>query len=121
MFKELGNMASMLRQAQQVGGKMQEVAGQLKSKRVTGIAGGGMIEVEANGLGEVLKVKIDPSLRGDLKMIEDLIPAAMNQVAEKAKELREKLKKPLEELITDENATKTRWLLIGKNDDRLGN
>jgi DNA-binding YbaB/EbfC family protein len=87
MFKELGNMASMLRQAQQVGGKMQEVAAQLKSKRVTGNAGGGMIEVEANGLGEVLKVKIDPTLRGDLEMIEDLIPAAMNQVAAKAKEL----------------------------------
>ena len=91
MFKELGNMASMLRQAQQVGGKMQEVAGQLKSKRVTGSAGGGMIEVEANGLGEVLKVKIDPSLRGDLEMIEDLIPAAMNQVAAKAKELHMKM------------------------------
>ena len=87
MFKELGNMASMLRQAQQIGGKMQEVAAQLKSKRVTGISGGGMIEVEANGHGEVLKVKIDPTLRGDLEMIEDLIPAAMNQVAAKAKEL----------------------------------
>ena len=87
MFKELGNMASMLRQAQQVGGKMQEVAAQLKSKRVTGSAGGGMIEVEANGHGEILKVKIDPTLRGDLEMIEDLLPAAMNQVAAKAKEL----------------------------------
>ena len=87
MFKELGNMASMLRQAQQIGGKMQEVTAQLKSKRVTGSAGGGMIEVEANGHGEVLKVKIDPALRGDLEMIEDLMPAAMNQVAAKAKEL----------------------------------
>lgn len=36
MFKELGNMASMLRQAQQMSGKMQEVAVQLKTKRVTG-------------------------------------------------------------------------------------
>ncbi len=87
MFKELGNMAAMLRQAQQVGGKMQEVAARLKSKRVTGSAGGGMIQVEANGVGEVLKVKIDPTLRDDLEMIEDLLPGAMNQVAAKAKEL----------------------------------
>ncbi|MEO8494480.1 MAG: YbaB/EbfC family nucleoid-associated protein [Planctomycetota bacterium] len=87
MFKELGNMASMLRQAQQMGGKMKEIAAQLKSKRVTGSAGGGMIEVEANGHGEVLKVKIDPTLSGDLEMIEDLIPAAINQVTAKAKEL----------------------------------
>ena len=87
MFKELGNMASMLRQAKQIGGKMQEVTAQLKSKRVTGSAGGGMVEVEANGHGEVLKVKIDPTLAGDLEMIEDLMPAAMNQVSVKAKEL----------------------------------
>jgi DNA-binding YbaB/EbfC family protein len=87
MFKEIGNMASMLRQAQQLGGKMQEVAAQLKSKRVTGSAGGGMITVEANGLGEILQVKIDPTLGGDLEMIEDLLPAAMNQVSAKAKEL----------------------------------
>ncbi|MCA9120552.1 MAG: YbaB/EbfC family nucleoid-associated protein [Planctomycetaceae bacterium] len=87
MFKELGNMASMLRQAQQMSGKMQEVAVQLKTKRVTGSAGGGMIKVEANGAGEVLKVKIDPTLSGDLEMIEDLLPAALNQVAAKAKEL----------------------------------
>lgn len=87
MFKELGNMASMLREAQQMGGKLQEVAAQLKTKRVTGSAGGGMIEVEANGQGEVLKVKIDPTLGGDLEMIEDLLPAAMNQVSIKAKEL----------------------------------
>lgn len=87
MFKELGNMASMLRQAQQMGDKMQEVAALLKSKRVTGSAGGGMIEVEANGLGEILKAKIDPTLSGDLEMIEDLLPAAMNQVSAKAKAL----------------------------------
>ncbi|MBC8354266.1 MAG: YbaB/EbfC family nucleoid-associated protein [Planctomycetes bacterium] len=87
MFKELGNMASMLRQAQEMGGKMQEVAAQLKSKRVSGSAGGGMIEVEANGQGDILKVKIDSSLSGDLEMIEDLLPAAMNQVSAKAKEL----------------------------------
>jgi DNA-binding YbaB/EbfC family protein len=87
MFKELSNMASMLRQAQQMGGKMQEISARLKSKRVTGSAGGGMVVVEANGHGEVLKVKIDPTLSGDLEMIEDLVPAAMNQVAAKAKEL----------------------------------
>ena len=57
MFKGLGNLASVMRQAQEMGGKMQEVNEELKSKRVTGSAGGGMIEVEANGHGEVLRVK----------------------------------------------------------------
>ena len=87
MFKELGNMASMLRQAKDMGSRMQDVAAQLKHKRVTGTAGGGMIEIEANGHGEVLRVKIDRAIGDDLDMIEDLLPAAMNQVSAKAKEL----------------------------------
>ena len=86
MFKGLGNMASMIRQAQQMGGKMEEISAQLKTRRVTGTAGGGMVEVEANGLGEVLKVRIEPSLN-DREMIEDLLPAAINQAAAKAKSL----------------------------------
>jgi len=86
MFKGLGNMASMLRQAQQMGGKMEELTAQLKSRRVSGTAGGGMIEVEANGLGDVLKVRIEPTLT-DREMIEDLLPAAINQASAKAKAL----------------------------------
>ncbi len=89
MFKQLGNLASMLRQAQQVGGRMQELNEKLRSERVTGSAGGGMVEAELNGLGEVVRVRIDPLLveRGEREMIEDLIPAAINQGQVKAKQL----------------------------------
>lgn len=69
-----------------MGGKMQEVNDELKLKRVTGSAGGGMIEVEANGHGEVLRIKIDPTL-DDREMIESLLPAAVNDASAKAKEL----------------------------------
>lgn len=86
MFKGLGNIASLMRQAQQMGGRIQEMTDELKSKRVTANAGAGMVEVEANGLGEILKVKIDPTLT-DREMIEDLLPGAINQAAAKAKEL----------------------------------
>jgi nucleoid-associated protein EbfC len=89
MFKGLTNFASMLRQAQQVSGKMQALNERLKSERVTAATGGGMVEVEVNGLGEILRVKIDPALvaRGEREMIEDLLPAAINQAVAKAKEL----------------------------------
>jgi DNA-binding YbaB/EbfC family protein len=86
MFKGIGNMASMFRQAQQIGGKMDEINAQLKSRRVSGPAGGGMVEVEANGLGEVLKIRIEPTLT-DREMIEDMLPAAINQASAKSKEL----------------------------------
>jgi DNA-binding YbaB/EbfC family protein len=86
MLKGLANLATFVKQAQQVSGKMQEVTAQLKAKQVKGTAGGGLIVVEANGLGEVLRVRIDPSLL-DREMLEDLLPAAFNQASEKAKQL----------------------------------
>ena len=89
MFKGLANLAGLVRQAQQVSGKMQALNEKLKSERAKASTGGGMVEVEVNGLGEVLHVKIDPTLvaRGEREMIEDLIPAAVNQAVAKAKQL----------------------------------
>ncbi len=48
-----------------------------------------MVEVEVDGLGQVLKVSIDPALveRKDRELIEDLIPAAVNDAVAKSKEL----------------------------------
>ena len=89
MFKQLGNIASLMKQAQQMSGRMNEVNDQLRAKQVQGSSGGGMITIDANGLGEVLKVTIDPDLiaRGDGEMIEDLMPAAINDALVKAKQL----------------------------------
>jgi DNA-binding YbaB/EbfC family protein len=89
LFKGLANLASLMRQAQQMSGKMHAINDQLKSKRATGSAGGGMVEVEVNGLGEMLTLKIEPALveRGEREMIEDLVPAAVNQALLKAKQL----------------------------------
>ena len=90
MFKGLGNLANLanvIKQAQQMGGKMQALAETLKTKRAEGTAGGGLVRVEVNGLGEMLSCSIDPSLAGDREMIEDLLPAAVNQAQAKAKQL----------------------------------
>ncbi len=89
MFKGIGNLASLMKTAQQMGGKMQHINEQLKAARATGSAGGGMVEIEVNGLGEVLRTKIDSSLleSGDCEMLEDLLPAAINLAQTKAKQL----------------------------------
>jgi DNA-binding YbaB/EbfC family protein len=89
MFKGLGNLASMMKNASQMGERMKTMGEELKSRRVTGSAAGGLVEVEANGLGEILRVKIDPGLveRGERAKIEELLPAAFNQAAAKAREL----------------------------------
>jgi hypothetical protein len=95
MFQELSNLASLLRSAGELRRKMETMAEELRAKRVTGSAGGGMVEVETNGLGEVLQVKIEPALveRGEREMIEDLLPAAINQAVAKSKELQINLTK----------------------------
>lgn len=89
MFKGLGNIAQLMKQASSIGGKMGEISEELKAKRVTGNAGGGMVTVEANGLGHVLNVKIDDVLRekNDMEMVLDLLPAAINDAVSKSKQL----------------------------------
>ena len=92
VFKGLGNLANLgalMKQAQEMGGKMQAIQEELKTKRATGAAGGGLVEVDVNGLAEVLAVRIDPSLveKGDREMIEDLLPAAFNAAQQKAKQM----------------------------------
>jgi hypothetical protein len=89
MFKGLSNLGALLKQAQQIGGQMGKLTEELKSRRVAGSAGGGMVEIEVNGLMEVLRCKIDPALlvQGDGEFLEDLVTAAVNQAIAKGKQL----------------------------------
>lgn len=89
MLKGLGNIASLVKQAQTMGPKMQEALEALKTRRVTGTAGGGMVTVHADGVGNILSVEIDPILeeKKDIEMIKDLLPAAINQAIAKQKQL----------------------------------
>lgn len=92
MFKGLGqlaNLGGLMKQAQEMGEKMKQLTETLKTKRVTGSAGAGLVEVDANGVGEILAVRIDPELfaKQDREFLEDLIPAAVNSAQDKAKAL----------------------------------
>ena len=89
VFKGLTNLGSLLKQAQQLGGQMSRMPEEMRKLHVTGIAGGGMVEVEVNGLMEVLRCRIDPQLitQNDRELLEDLITAAVNQAISKGKQL----------------------------------
>jgi hypothetical protein len=92
MFKGLGNLANLgtfLQQAQEMRGKLDQLASELKSLKVTGSAGAGLVEVDACGSGEVLAVRIDPSLfeKQERELVEDLLTAAVNAAQQKAREL----------------------------------
>ncbi|MBX3415316.1 MAG: YbaB/EbfC family nucleoid-associated protein [Pirellulales bacterium] len=97
MFGGLGNFAQLLKQAQQIGGRLQDVSEELRGRRVTGGAGAGMVEVDMNGLQEVLAVRIEPKLvsDGDRELIEDLVKSAVNDAVVKARQLHAEAMKSL--------------------------
>lgn len=89
VFEGLSNLGTLLKQAREIGGKLHGMTEELRTKRATGSAGGGMVEVEVNGLAEVISCRIDPELvrQGDGELIEDLVTTAVNQALAKAKQL----------------------------------
>jgi len=79
-MKMPGNMQGMMKQAQQMQERMQaEVA----AIRAEGTAGGGMVTVKIDGHKNVLGVKIDPEVAGDVEMLQDLVVAACNDAVKK--------------------------------------
>ena len=71
-----GNMQQMMRQAQQMQEKMQQDIALIK---VTATAGGGMVTVAMDGQKNLLSVKIDPEVAGDVEMLQDMILAACGE------------------------------------------
>ncbi|MFN0199647.1 MAG: YbaB/EbfC family nucleoid-associated protein [Planctomycetaceae bacterium] len=88
MFKGLGNLASMLKQAQEMKGRFAEIQDNLAQMRIRGEAGGGMVSVEVDGTLNMHSCRIDPILlqANDQEMLEDLLVAAVNQALEKARQ-----------------------------------
>ena len=78
-----GNMQAMMKQAQQMQQKLQE---QIAAIRVEASAGGGMVSVKMDGHKNVLAVKIDPEVAGDVEMLQDMAMAAFNEAAKKVDE-----------------------------------
>jgi len=86
-MKMPGNMQAMMKQAQQMQERMQaEVA----AIRVEGTAGGGMVTVKMDGHKNILGVKIDQEVAGDVEMLQDLVLAACNDAVKKVDEQSQK-------------------------------
>ncbi|HCW76296.1 MAG TPA: YbaB/EbfC family nucleoid-associated protein [Candidatus Marinimicrobia bacterium] len=82
-----GGMGGLMKQAQQLQQKMADAQEELVNIEVEGSAGGGMVNVRANGKLQILGINIDPEvLRDEKEMIEDLVLAAVNQALTKAQD-----------------------------------
>ncbi|MCR9067844.1 MAG: YbaB/EbfC family nucleoid-associated protein [Rhodobacteraceae bacterium] len=84
----LGDMANIMKQAQQMQSKMAEMQEALASMTVTGEAGAGLVKATATAKGELTGLDIDPSIfnEDDKTVVEDLILAAIKDAQAKAQE-----------------------------------
>ena len=85
---QLGDMAKMMKSAQDLQEKMARLQDDLGKATVTGTAGAGLVRATATGKGELVGLDIDPSIfnPGDKEVAEDLILAAVKDAQKKAVE-----------------------------------
>jgi nucleoid-associated protein EbfC len=83
------NFASMMKQAQELQGRMAEMQAEMERARIEGRSGGGFVVVTLNGKGDLAGVKIDPSLAKaeEVEILEDLIVAAHTDAKAKVERL----------------------------------
>ena len=97
----LGDMAGMMKKAQQMQTRMAELQEEMANMMVEGEAGTGLVKATCTAKGELKGLDIDPSIfNGDDKeVVEDLILAAIKDAQAKASErAQEEMSKLTEEL-----------------------
>ena len=79
------NFMDLMKQAQQLQGRMSELQAELAEMSVQGTAGAGLVTVTLNGKGEMTGLSIDTSLAkpDEIEILEDLIVAAHNDAKAK--------------------------------------
>ncbi|MBU6273076.1 MAG: YbaB/EbfC family nucleoid-associated protein [Betaproteobacteria bacterium] len=82
-----GQLAGLMKQAQQMQDNLKRVQEQLAQVEVEGQSGAGLVKVTVTCRNEVKRVVIDPSLVADDRdMLEDLVVAAVNDALRRAEQ-----------------------------------
>ena len=88
MLNGLGDMAKMMKTAQEMQGKMAQMQEDLANITVTGESGAGLVTATANAKGFLTSLSIDSSIfdPNEKEVVEDLILAAIKDAQAKATE-----------------------------------
>lgn len=80
MSRGLG-LGDIVKQAQELQGRLSKVQEEAAGRTVDASAGGGMVKVTVNGRLELVRLQIEPQVLagGDVEMLQDLIAAAINE------------------------------------------
>ncbi len=87
-MENLSQLQQLMELGQQMQSRLTEIQQRLEKETFLASAGGGLVEVTADGKGAVRSLRIDPTAVDpeDLEMLEDLILAAISQAQGKARE-----------------------------------
>jgi len=77
----------MLRQVQQMQGRMEKLQKDLEHETVEASAGGGAVTAVVTGTQKIVSVVIDPDAAGDVEMLQDMVVAAVNEGIDKSKQM----------------------------------
>ena len=79
------DLMKMMKQAQELQSRMQQVQDELAALEIEGQSGAGAVRVTLNGKGEMRALRIDPGLMkpGEAEMVEDLVLAAFQDAKAK--------------------------------------
>ncbi len=82
----LGDMAKMMKSAQEMQSKMTDLQDDLQSITVVGESGAGLVKATATAKGELIGLEIDPTIfdPNEKEVVEDLILAAIKDAQLKA-------------------------------------
>lgn len=83
------DFSKIMEQATQMQGRLEKIQDELERMSVSGSSGGGMVTVEADGKGQITKVRVDPSIvnASDVEMLEDLLLVALRDAQQKSTDL----------------------------------
>ncbi len=89
MFKglgQMGDMAKMMKKAQEMQGQMAELQEEMHNIMVVGESGAGLVKATCSAKGELKALDIDPSIfsADDKEVVEDLILATIKDAQQKA-------------------------------------
>jgi hypothetical protein len=76
-------MNQMMQQAQQMQARLRQ---EISAIRVEASAGGGMVTVKMDGEKNLLAVKIDPEVAGDVEMLQDMVLAAHSEAVKRVED-----------------------------------
>ncbi len=91
------DIMGLMKKAQEMQSRMQEMQNELETTEVTGQSGGGMVKVTLTAKGAMRGLSADPSLLkpDEAEILEDLIIAAHEDARKKAEQLMEEKMKSM--------------------------